>query len=283
MNQASISVAMATYNGEAYIVQQIESILRQTHPVDEIIIVDDGSTDRTVDYIRQLNCPLIRLWQNETNLGYIENFYKALAQTTGAYIFLADQDDIWEPDKVEQVLSVLQGSEETMAVCTGFTLIDAAGNPIPDARQYQINPFVLRRHKPVEPITLHRLAFGNVLQGCTYGLRRAVVDAYLQLHNAEVIHDYQLMLIAASMGRVLYLNEPLIRYRLHGNNAVGFGKKERRIELPNHKASREPFMARFFKQMDTVTPVPHKRYYLFLYYCRIPYIKAILKRAFCGG
>ena len=119
MNQASISVAMATYNGEAYIVQQIESILHQTHPVDEIIIVDDGSTDRTVDYIRQLNCPLIRLWQNETNLGYIENFYKALTQTTGAYIFLADQDDIWEPDKVEQVLSVLQGSEETMAVCTG--------------------------------------------------------------------------------------------------------------------------------------------------------------------
>ena len=84
-------------------------------------------------------------------------------------------------------------------------------------------------------------------------------------------------------GQVLDLNEPLIRYRLHGNNAVGFGKKERRIELPNHKASREPFMARFFKQMDTVTPVPHKRYYLFLYYCRIPYIKAILKRAFCGG
>lgn len=274
---------MATYNGEAYIVQQIESILRQTCPVDEIVIVDDCSADRTVEYIRQLRCPQIRLYQNETNLGYIENFYKALANTQGAYVFLADQDDLWEPDKVEKVVSVLQASEKTTAVCTGFTLIDAEGTPIPDAYNYQINPFVLRQHKTMEPITLRRLAFGNLLQGCTYGLRRSAVDAYLQIHNTEVIHDYQLMLIAASMGRVLYLNEPLIRYRLHSNNAVGFEKKERRIELPDHKASREPFMARFFKQMDAVIPVPHKWYYLFLYYCRIPYIKAILKRAFCGG
>ena len=274
---------MATYNGEKYIRQQIKSILQQSKKVDEIIIVDDNSSDSTVNILNDLNCARIHVYQNEKNLGYIENFYKAISLTTGNYVFLADQDDIWENDKVEKTLSVLLQSKKNMAVCTGFSLIDQFGKTITDVKNYQVNSFVLRKHKNVESITLNRLAFCNVVQGCTYCLRRDVIDIYLKIHNKEVIHDYQLMLIAASMGRVQYLNEPLIRYRLHENNVVGFKKKKHRIEIPEKKPTREPFMARFFRQMDMQISVPNKRYYLFLYYCRIPYLISIIRNIILGG
>lgn len=276
-------MAMATYNGENYIRQQIESILNQSKKVDEIIIVDDNSTDSTVDILKDLNCSKIRVYQNEKNLGYVENFYKAISLTKGKCVFLADQDDIWEIDKVEKTLSVLLASEKNMAVCTGFSLIDQMGSPITNVKDYQVNNFVLQKHKETENITLNRLVFGNVVQGCTYCLKRNVIDVYLKVHNEEVIHDYQLMLIAAAMGRVIYLNEPLIRYRLHGNNAVGFEKKKRRIEVPARKPSKEPFMARFFRQMNNEIPVPNKNYYLTLYYCRIPYLISIIKNIISGG
>lgn len=278
-----ISVAMATYNGEKYIIQQIESILSQSKAVDEIIIVDDNSDDNTVELIENLNCPLIQVYQNKTNLGYIENFYKAIALTKGKYVFLSDQDDIWEKDKVEKSLFVLQKSSINMAVCTGFSLIDQFGNSIVNVDNYQINNFVFKKHKPIEDITLKRLAFGNIVQGCTYCIKRDVIDIYLKIHNKEVIHDYQLMLLASSMGKVKYLNEPLIRYRLHGNNAIGFSKKKHRIEIPTKKASKEPFMARFFKQMNEEISVPKIKYYLFLYYFRVPYLIAIIKHAIFGG
>lgn len=278
-----VSVAMATYNGEKYIIQQIKSILRQSKTIDEIIIVDDNSDDKTVELIKSLNCPLIQVYQNKVNLGYIENFYKAISLTKGDYVFLSDQDDVWEKDKVEKSLFVLQKSNINMAVCTGFSLIDQCGNPIMNINDYQINNFVFKKHKHIEDITLRRLAFGNIVQGCTYCIKRDVVDVYLKIHNKEVVHDYQLMLLASSMGKVKYLNEPLIKYRLHGNNAIGFSKKKHRIEIPRKKASKEPFMARFFKQMNKEIFVPNIRYYLFLYYIRAPYLLAIIKHAIFGG
>lgn len=283
MRKIKISVAMTTYNGEKYIIKQIESILSQSKKVDEIIIVDDKSNDKTVEIIKKLNCPLIHIYQNQKNLGYIDNFYKAIALTKGDYVFLSDQDDIWEKDKVEKSLSVLQDSDTNMAVCTGFSLIDQLGNPIIDINNYQINRFILKKHKYIEDITLKRLAFGNIVQGCTCCLKRDVIDVYLEIHNKEVIHDYQLMLIAASMGNVKYLNEPLIKYRLHGNNAIGFSKKRHRLEVPMKKLSKEPFMARFIKQMSEKIYVPNKNYYLFIYYLRIPYLISIIKNAIFGG
>lgn len=283
MNNIKISVAMATYNGESYIFQQLESILNQSVPVDEIIVVDDNSSDKTRKIIESLNCPQIRVYKNERNLGYIENFYKAISLTRGEYVFLADQDDIWEKDKVGMVLSEIQKADINMAVCTSFSLIDQSGEPIKDIEHYQVNDFVLQKHRDAEDLALSKLAFGNVVQGCTYCVKRDVINVYLKMHNTEVIHDYQLMLIAAAMGKVRYLNKALIRYRLHGNNAIGFKKKKQRLEMPQKKPSKEPYMARFFRKMNEVIPVPHKKYYMALYYLRIPYLVSIVKKAVFGG
>lgn len=92
-----ISVAMTTFNGEKYIEKQIESIIHQSLPVDEIIVCDDGSTDHTVELLKKYDVTLI---QNFQNLGYKLNFKQAMEKCNGDYIFLCDQDDIWEKDKV---------------------------------------------------------------------------------------------------------------------------------------------------------------------------------------
>ena len=271
-----ISVAMTTYNGAAYVEEQLRSILGQTVPVDEIVVCDDGSSDDTCAIIRRLADSRVRLWRNPENLGYIENFYQAISRTTGDYIFLADQDDRWAPDKVEKTLARMQ-SGGFAAVCTDFRLIDAEGMPLADKSAYQINPFIRRVKTPEARITTLRLAFGNIAQGCTYCFTKEVRDVYLRLHNREVIHDYQIMLIASCVGKAAFLKEELIDYRLHGHNSIGFSQKNRRIAIKT-KASREPFMYRFFRQLNELVPVPHLFFYRALYYLRIPYLVAIVRR-----
>jgi hypothetical protein len=95
-----ISVCIATYNGEKYIKEQILSILAQLSTKDEIIISDDGSTDHTITKILEISSPIIKIVYNQNEHGYTANFENALKNAKGNFIFLSDQDDIWEPNKV---------------------------------------------------------------------------------------------------------------------------------------------------------------------------------------
>ena len=107
-----ISVAIATYNGQEFIKEQLLSILNQTMPVDEIVICDDQSSDDTVRIIQELLCDKIYLYQNEKNLGNKLNFKKAPSYCKGDYIFLCDQDDIWKPNKVQTMIEIMQNHLE---------------------------------------------------------------------------------------------------------------------------------------------------------------------------
>ena len=125
-----ISIAMTTYNGAQFVQAQLRSILEQTRQPDEIIICDDGSRDDTVNIIRHVmetsGTDRIRLVENEENLGYIRNFYKAISLTKGDYIFLADQDDIWHREKLEKSLAIMERTGAA-AICTRSRLIDQDG------------------------------------------------------------------------------------------------------------------------------------------------------------
>lgn len=119
------SVAMATYNGAEYVVEQLESIRTQSMPVDEVIIHDDRSTDDTVaiveKYIREHG--LERTWkvsQNPKNLGYAANFIGAVKETEGEYIFFCDQDDIWVPDRVEVMVGQMEEHPGILLLCSEF-------------------------------------------------------------------------------------------------------------------------------------------------------------------
>ena len=271
-----ISVAMTTYNGEKFIEEQIKSILEQTLPADEIIICDDGSTDRTCEIIENFNDKRIRLIQNEDNLGYIRNFYKSISLTSGNYIFLADQDDVWHNNKIHEMIKHIQQTG-AMAVCSNYTLIDANGSIIENTSELSIDSFIQKCKNNISKISTFRLAFGNIAQGCTYCFDSKVKDVYLKIQNNEVVHDLQIMIIASCMGEVHFINQKLIDYRIHSNNSIGFTEKGNKLEIPR-SISKEPFMYRFFKQLNNIIKVKNLWLYGGIYYLRIPFLRAILRR-----
>jgi glycosyltransferase involved in cell wall biosynthesis len=276
-----ISVAMTTYNGEKYIYEQITSILNQSFPVDEIVICDDGSCDHTTDIIRKFNDRRIHLICNVNNIGYLNNFYKAIGLTKGDYVFLCDQDDIWEIDKVRKILFVMKSTNCT-AACSDFCLIDKYGVKILDAKtKYSMNPFLEKNHLQLENMSFNTFIFGNVCPGCTYCITSLVREKYLKIQNETVIHDLQIMMISALLGKVVFINDPLVLYRIHDDNAVGFSSIKRQISL-HKKIKKVPAMVQLIKDIDEEIHIPNKMLYLFLYYARIPYIVSVFRKAILG-
>lgn len=271
-----ISVAMTTYNGEKYIKQQIESILSQSTAIDELIICDDISTDRTAEVINAIGDNRIRFIVNEKNLGFIENFHKAISHTNGDYIFLADQDDIWEPNKVERILETMKETNAT-AICTNYKLIDENGDSLGDKKNYNIPSFVITASEYIHKITFPMLAYDNLVQGCTYCFTKEIKELFLKVNNKSVAHDYQIMLIAANLGGAYFLNEELVQYRLHSSNTIGFSKGNSKIELKDKKARKKPLMVQLIDDIDSVTPIKNKWCYNLLYYFRVPIITAWIK------
>ena len=145
-----------------------------------------------------------------------------------------------------------------------------------------MDPFIKKVKKRVTDISTFRLSFGNIAQGCTYCFSKEVKNIYLKIHNDEVIHDYQIALIASCLGRMVFLDDKLILYRLHEGNSVGFQKKNRKIEI-SASVSRIPFMYRFFTQINQYVKVKNLFIYKILYYCRIPYFRHILRRVILGA
>jgi glycosyltransferase involved in cell wall biosynthesis len=121
------SVAMCTYNGEKYIKIQLESILNQILPIDEIVICDDGSNDKTIAIIEQFQFEYpnkIFLYKNPVNLGSNKNFEKAITICNGDYIFLSDQDDLWKETKVEKIIQHFSENEYLEGVFSNADLIN---------------------------------------------------------------------------------------------------------------------------------------------------------------
>lgn len=276
-----ISIAMTTYNGEKYIERQLETILAQSLPADEIIICDDGSKDQTVEiintFIKKNQTEHIRLVKNENNLGYVKNFYKAISLTKGDYIFLADQDDEWHTEKIERTLQILKDEKATV-VCTNYRLIDAESEVIHNASWFDRNPFIDNVTQKVSPISFYELVIGNIAQGCTYCFTKEVKEAYLRVNSTNLIHDHQIMFIAALLGGAYFLDEELIDYRLHGNNMVGFGSAEEARHIRWKKPMPKPVMVRFLEDLERVVKIPHVGFYKLLYYFRIPYFISIFRR-----
>src|SRR3954468_8252019 len=103
-----LSVCMATYNGEQFVIRQLDSVLKQLNRQDEVIVVDDGSKDNTVQVIKNHFGDLVQVYVNESNLGPIKSFEKAISLAKGDILFLCDQDDVWEDNKVESVLAAFE-------------------------------------------------------------------------------------------------------------------------------------------------------------------------------
>lgn len=207
-----ISVCIATYNGEAFIKEQIASILAQLSEGDEVIVSDDGSTDRTVEYIQSFNSPLIRIVYNEGEHGYTPNFENALREAKGDYIFLSDQDDIWKPNKVKVCMEYLKN----------YTMVISDADIIDRESKHLFDSYFQMRHSRNGLIpNLVRFSY----LGCLLAFRRELCNKALPFppdyHMST--HDNWLTMVALTYYSVKVTDEKLISYRRHDNNASSGG------------------------------------------------------------
>lgn len=217
-----ISVCIATYNGEKYLRQQIDSILAQIGKGDEIVISDDNSTDGTLELILSYHDTRIRILHHDTKLVTTDfpldrpthNFENALRHAKGDIIFLSDQDDVWLPGKVDKMKKALENADMALHDC------------IPaDEKLHQLTPSYF------DMVHVTTNAWHNVIKctmlGCCMAMRRCVVEKALPFPKTKVGHDLWLGMVADRKFRFVLVREPLLVYRKHGRSMTMAGKKSK--------------------------------------------------------
>lgn len=220
---SSVSVAMTTFNGLPYVKEQLESILAQSRPVQEVVICDDGSTDGTWDWLSTASAvdSRIRVYRNPQRLGSTKNFERAIGLCRGDVIFLSDQDDIWLPEKVKRLTAALQASEAVLAMSNG-QLVKEDGTDIGvtlwDANE--INPQTAQGLQSTSAFELLMRDF--YFTGSALCFKGALKDLLMPI-PAGVWHDQWIALIVSMIapGQITLLDENLYRYRQHSRNQIG--------------------------------------------------------------
>lgn len=215
-----ISVALCTYNGEKYIGEQIQSILEQSKKPDEIILCDDGSIDKTVviaKSILEYSGIRHRIEVNATNLGVVKNFQKAISLTSGDIIFLSDQDDVWNKEKIEAIMEEFEKDKSCIMVFSDADLVNEnrrkMGVKLWSTLNFSIKEF---ESESFLSILLKRC----VVTGATMAIKRELFNYTIPFPDSW-LHDGWLAINASVYGRVRAIDKPLIEYRQHGNNVIG--------------------------------------------------------------
>lgn len=215
-----VSVCIATYNGEAYIKEQITSILLQLSESDEVIVSDDGSKDSTIEQVLKTNDKRIKIFTNEVRHGVIGNFENSISKASGDYIFLSDQDDVWINGKVSDSLHLLKQLEQDnpgkpALIYSDVTITDSKLNILLKST------FEKSRHKSSDFTKPHILTVANNIMGCTMAFNNLAKKVILPIDPSAIMHDWWIALAISKYGVSAPLNKPTIYYRQHGNNEVG--------------------------------------------------------------
>lgn len=217
------SVCIATYNGEKHIREQIQTIVDQTYAVDEIIISDDGSTDGTIDIVKELqqSDSRIKIFKGP-QMGFASNFGHAMQQATMDVILLCDQDDVWEKDKVEKIEKVFSSNQECTTVMHAMSTFRVDSDLTQEITIGYRKGFLLNYIK-------------SCYWGCCMAVKREFIQRFLPFRNYCVEHDQLVGLFSEKYGKTIFLEDKLIRHRLHANNtsySLPWKKKiEFRVEL----------------------------------------------------
>jgi len=216
-----ISVAIATYNGEKFIEEQLASILNQTKSVDEVCICDDRSSDNTVSVVNAFieKNGLTGSWSieiNEKNLGYASNFMKALRKTTGDIVFFCDQDDIWVNDRVEKMVDVLENTKGALMIGSEFEPFATSANA------QSVPEWELKLHKNDDSVEKMSFNSTNIFigcQGCTMAMKREFLDRVDSYWYEGWAHDEYVWKMALVLDGLFMYHRRTIKRRLHENNA----------------------------------------------------------------
>ena len=215
-----ISIAMAVYNGEKYIFEQIESILEQSFDDFELVIQDDCSTDTTYDLLCKIaeRDSRIKLFRNDKQLGVVKNFEKAIGRCKGEYIALSDQDDIWRADKLKIEIEKMRELErrypdKAIMVHSDLEVIDENRKVISDSFMRQ------RGYRLDDKRNLPHILGPNGVMGNTIMMNRRAVESVTPFPADIAVHDYWIAVMTELFGIRGYIPEPLVKYRIHGYNS----------------------------------------------------------------
>lgn len=206
-----ITVCMAAYNGENYIEKQLQSILSQIGLDDNVIIVNDCSTDQTLEIVHQIKDPRITVVNNEVNIGVIKSFEKSIAHASGEIIFLSDQDDIWISGKVDEIVNVFKKNKDVTIIATDAMFIDEQGKVIGESFFTTMGKF---RSGWLQTLIKNRYL------GCTLAFRKEMTEYILPFPDNIPIHDTWIGMVNDIYGKSYYIDKPLIQYRRHSSNVT---------------------------------------------------------------
>lgn len=238
---ASISVAMAVYNGEKYIKEQIDSIMVQLRENDELIISYNDSIDKTWNIINDYSNhdTRVKVFKCKKR-GVLSNFQNAIEKCSNSIIFLSDQDDVWVPHKIQSVLKYF--SDEIDGVVHSSLIVDSALNPIESVQRKNLSA-----GKVVKPLEIVKK---NYIQGCCIAFRRKLISAILPFPHQIPMHDSWIGMIVSTYGKLIYVDEPLVLYRQHSGT----------VTSRQHKKTNEMIRDRF----NLVSSYLKRRYELIL-------------------
>lgn len=219
-----IDILMATYNGEMYIEEQIESIINQSYKMWKLYIRDDGSTDNTIRiiqrYINQYPDKITLISDNKVGLGAKNNFKELMKYVSNNYCMFSDQDDVWLSNKIELSLKKIKeleskyGDRTPILVHTDLKVVDSNKNIISDSfwRYQSLN------YKNTQT---NRLIVENIVTGCTMIINRSLIEISKNIPEESIMHDAWIALVASIKGIVYSLPIQTIMYRQHNENEVG--------------------------------------------------------------
>ena len=222
--EEKIDILLATYNGEKYLKEQLDSILNQTYKNIRIIISDDCSKDTTPEILKeyQKKDDRIELHIQKNNLGVVKNIEFLLKQVKSPYYMLADQDDYWLPEKAKKSLEKLK-EEKADLVFGDLEVVDKKLNTMYSS----FNDYMLLTRKINKYINSYKVNYlYNCITGCTVLAKKETIEKIIPLptNSKRVLHDHWIGLMVALNGKLAYVPEKYIRYRQHGNNEVGTEK-----------------------------------------------------------
>lgn len=223
----SVSVVMCTYNGELYLKEQVESILAQTYPVTEFLIFDDCSTDNTINIINAYaqKHAFIRFQINPVNLGYNLNFEQALKAASCDVIAIADQDDVWHPQKIELMMANWS-LESPLIHCDSQRF----SQEIPTSNKRR------RQHRRFQGIDTRNLFVHNSISGHAMLLRKSFLPLILPFQK-DIYYDWWGGVVASCHGGVNYLDKVLVYQRVHQHNVSISNKGTERVRLIRYRTA----------------------------------------------
>jgi len=233
----NVSVCMATYNGEKYIRQQIETILMQLNKNDELIISDDGSNDKTLFIIENFKDERIRVFKNENGPNVLNNVENALKKAKGEYIFLSDQDDIWMKNKINILSNLLNTYDLVVSDCE---IINEEDELIYDSFFKKIG----------EKRGIIKNLYKNPYFGCCMAFKKKILQHALPFPKNIPMHDIWIGYIGELYGKTFFCDDKLIKYRRHKDNTS-----------PATEISKSSFSKKIFSRINLIYSLL-KRYIL---------------------